>query len=238
MEIKANLFNLSPDDIKSSEMMYNGKIIKCLVAPYHTYEELEKIIPYTKTTYLFPEREVPAHKLRSLVDIAVNSAVTDEIRFVTTNMSVICDMVDPCVRVLTEDGRILPSPCKTFASNIHTIRYELLENKSHQVSEDVKTKAHKSINNLMDELRGLKEKGKSITKAEYDVYAEKIDMIGEPRIKNPMMNMLDVLPISSFGNNNATVDDLLKQVQEAITAGDTSKASSLLSKVESMKKTR
>jgi len=56
MEIQNNLFDLTSEQEATSKMLYNGKIIKCLVAPYHTYNQLEKVIPYTKTTYLFPER--------------------------------------------------------------------------------------------------------------------------------------------------------------------------------------
>ena len=47
----------------------------------------------------------------------------------TTNQNVIMDMVDDCVRVLTEYNEVVASPVKTFAANIHDIRYSLLENK-------------------------------------------------------------------------------------------------------------
>lgn len=56
MNISKNLFDLTEDQEKTSKMMYDGKVIKCLVAPYHSYDQLEKVIPYTKTTFLFPER--------------------------------------------------------------------------------------------------------------------------------------------------------------------------------------
>ena len=37
MKINQNLFDLEPDQEATSKMMYNGKVIKCLVAPYHSY---------------------------------------------------------------------------------------------------------------------------------------------------------------------------------------------------------
>jgi len=45
--IQENLFDLTSDQIDQSKMIYNDKVIKCLVAPYHTYSQLEKLITYT-----------------------------------------------------------------------------------------------------------------------------------------------------------------------------------------------
>ena len=90
-EIKPNLFDLSKEEEQSSKMMYEGKIFKCLVAPYHTYQELEKIIPYTKNTYLFPERDIPSGKLPSLVSMMVKNPSKEEFRIITTNQFIILD---------------------------------------------------------------------------------------------------------------------------------------------------
>jgi len=50
-------------------MNYNGKVIKCLVAPYHSYAQLEQTVPFTKTTYLFPEREMSVAQVKTLIKI-------------------------------------------------------------------------------------------------------------------------------------------------------------------------
>ncbi len=54
MNINKNLFDLTEDQEVTSKMMYNGKVIKCLVAPHHSYAQLERAIPYTKNYILIP----------------------------------------------------------------------------------------------------------------------------------------------------------------------------------------
>ena len=191
MEIQKNLFDLSSKEEETSKSIYDGTIIKCLVAPYHTYAQLEKIVPFTKTTYLFPEREMPIHKLRSLVSIIVASKKTEEVRIITTNQNVIMDMVDGCVRVLTEDGKIVPSPVKTFMANIHDIRYSLLENKVHQTSEIKQNEGVDKINKIISQVQSKK----AISRKEYDKLLAEIKLIGEPLISDRLQDMIKQLPI-------------------------------------------
>ena len=186
-KILSNLFNLSKEQEDLSRMIYNGKIVKCLVAPYHTYDQLEKIIPFTKTTYLFPEREVPIDKLKSIISSIAGSPSNDEFRIVTTNQNIIMDMIDGCVRVLTEMGEIVPSPCKTFAANIHDIRYDLLENEVHQIPKDEKDHYRDQINAIIEQIN----KAKSISVAESKILLKKIELIAEPLIRNSLMDMLE-----------------------------------------------
>ena len=185
IKVEKNLFNLSPEEEDLSKMIYEGKIIKCLVAPYHTFEELEKIVPYTKTTYVFPEREMNIIQLKSLISMIVSSPVKEEFRIITTNQNVIIDMIDGCVRVLTERGDVVPSPCKTFMANIHDIRYELLENEAHQKTAEEKTLSNKKINDLIDKVQS-----KSHTKASRLELLKEIELIGEPIIREKLKEML------------------------------------------------
>lgn len=192
--INANMFDLTPEQMETSKMMYGGKIVKCLVAPYHVYATLEKIIPFTPTTYLFPEREMSTPQLKSLISMIVANKTATEFRIVTTNQNVIMDMVDDCVRVLTEYDEVVASPVKTFAANIHDIRYSLLENKDHQKSDEDKTESNKRISDLIDKVNDKK----PITRAQYDSLYKEIDMIGEPIISNKLKEMLrdkDVLAV-------------------------------------------
>lgn len=73
MKINKDIFDLASDQIDTSKVMYNGKIIKCLVAPYHSYAQLEKLIPFTKSTYLFPERDLNNNQLRGFISLVVSS---------------------------------------------------------------------------------------------------------------------------------------------------------------------
>lgn len=185
MDIKENLFDLSDEDIETSQMIYDGKIIKCLVAPYHSYAQLEKIVPFTKTTYLFPERELSSDKARGLISMIVKNPSNEEFRIVTAETSIIIDMVDCCVRVLTEGGNVLPSPCKTFLANIHDIRYDLLENKDHQLGEQEKTESVKRVNALIERV----EKAKDLNIVQFAALLKEIEMIGEPVIERKLKEM-------------------------------------------------
>lgn len=186
MKLKENLFDLTPEQESMSKTIYNNKIIKCLVAPYHSYEQLEKVVPWTKNTYLFPEREIPINQIKQLVSLIVANPSTEEFRIITTNQNVIMDMIDGCVRVLTEGGDIVPSPCKTFMANIHDIRLYLLENKNHQLTQIENDNIGKTrIFEILNEI----EKADSITKEQYEILSRRINAIGEPLIADRLQEM-------------------------------------------------
>lgn len=192
MKIQNNLFDLTPEQEQLSKTMYNGKVIKCLVAPYHSYNDLESIIQYTPTTYLFPEREASLSQLSQLISIIVNSDVEGEIRIITTNQNIITDMVDGCVRVLTQDGDIVECPIKTFMANIHDIRYSLMENKDFQ-SETGTTRPIKQdlTQELINEVKNLAHT--TVSQEKYDKLKNRINMIGEDVIRNILYgHLLDI----------------------------------------------
>lgn len=190
MKFKENLFDLTAEQIETSKMMYDGKVIKCLVAPYHSYADLEKMIPYTKTTLLFPEREMSVAQVRSLISMIVAQPSNEEYRIVTANQNIIIDMVDACVRVLTEGGEIVSSPCKTFMANIHDIRHYLLENDAHRISKEEQEQSRKKITDIFDYIKSKK----SITSSEYNELKAKIDIIGERIIRIRLMDLLNEIP--------------------------------------------
>ena len=186
IKIGEDFFAMDEEQTKTTKGIYNDKIIKCIVAPYHTYAQLEKVVPFTKTTYLFPEREMSADQCRSLVSMIVASPVTEEFRIVTVNQNIIQDMVGVNVRVLTEQGELVYTGTKTFMANIHDIRYNLLENEDHQISKKAKEEAKDKINALIDKVQpGVA----AITAAEADELKAQIGIIGEPIIRNKMMEM-------------------------------------------------
>jgi hypothetical protein len=189
LELPKNLFELSDEEISTSKMIYENKIIKCLVAPYHSYEDIEKVLEYTPTTYLFPEKEMTIQQAAKFISMIVSSDNTDEVKIITSNQNIILDMVDGSVRVLTEGNEILPSPCKTFMANIHDIRYHLLENEAHQVSEKESTESTNQINAIMEIVREYK--FKDMEKSKFDILKTKVDMIGEDVIRNILKGMLE-----------------------------------------------
>ena len=192
MKINQNLFDLEPDQEATSKMMYNGKTIKCLVAPYHSYAQLEKTIPFTKTTYLFPEREMSVAQVKGLISMIVANPSQEEFRIITANQNIILDMVGDCVRVLTEGDEVVYTGTKTFMANIHDIRYELLENDDHRLSESERTQAHKNIGVLIDRVNDT---ATPITKGDFAQLVSQINMIGEEFVKSKLREMASELTV-------------------------------------------
>jgi len=210
-KFKNGLFDLTKEQESNIKMMYNGKIIKCLVAPYHSYNDLESLIPYTKSTFLFPEREMSEGQANSLISNLVASDITDEIIIITTQMGIILDMVDG-VHVLTQNGTIVDGNTKTFMANIHTIRYNLLENPEHRnssiINEENVSLGNKQASNLSNEINDILNNSKTISKKKYDDLLLKVDLIGEVVIRNILKGMLKRIEINS--NGKSPIDKLIE----------------------------
>lgn len=146
-------------------------------------------MPFSKSTFLYPENSMTMGQIQGFVSMLVNSNL-DDICIITKNQNIIIDMLDTNVRVLTENGLIVPSPIKTFMANIHDIRYELLENKLHQDGKKEESAAHKSIDTLITEINEYRNKNTTITKEKRDELSFKIKMIGEEMITNILSDML------------------------------------------------
>tara|TARA_R110000772_G_scaffold81439_2_gene173232 strand:- start:20264 stop:20848 length:585 start_codon:yes stop_codon:yes gene_type:complete len=194
MTFQNNIFDLTPEQEASSKMMYSGKIIKCLVAPYHSNRELEESLPYTDSTYLFPERDMTGTQVSSFISMIVRSD-KDNIIIITKSQNIISDMIHHCVRILTEGGDIVDCPSSTFAANIHTIRYDVLENPDHQLSDNGKSAQRDSINDIIDKINS----GTVMGRAEYDETLAKINLIGEPIIRTKLIEMISgVAPNNNY----------------------------------------
>ena len=189
MKISEELFELTSEEKETSIMMYNGKTVRCLVAPYHGFNDLEKVIPFTESTFLFPEREMSANQVRGFISMLVKSKHQD-IKIITTDQTIICDMVGDLVRILTEDGEVVNPHAKTFAANIHDIRYNLLENKDYQSSPEKKVQSRDAINKVIEQINSG-----SMTQNEYDSAHKQIGMIGERIISIKLFEMLDEVTI-------------------------------------------
>jgi len=219
MGIKENVFDLTPEQIEMSRTIYDGKIIKCLVAPYHSYAELEKVIPFTKTTLLFPEREMSLPQIDNLIGMIVASPSTEEFVIVTSHQNIILNMINDCVRILTEGGDVVPCETKTFMANIHDIRYNVLENKAHQLSEA--GRAAKTINSDGPIARGIIQKlidrvqpgSPPATQEEFDDLKSKMELIGEPIIRVKLLEMLhDYVKIIGKSKEDQEIDRLEAEI--------------------------
>lgn len=191
--IPINLFDLDDGAIKDSKMFYEGKIIKCLVAPYHTQKDIENMLEYSKNTYVFPEESMGIDKVKQLISLLVAQKGDQEFKIITKNQNIIMDMVDSSVKILTEGGNIVDCPCKTLLANIHEIRYKILENPDHQISESDNQNSHKYINSIIDILNS--KKGSGITTTEHDILKQKISKIAEDMVSYKLSDMLSELKI-------------------------------------------
>jgi len=194
MKIPENLFGLTPAQIALSKSIYDGKILKCLVTPFHSYQQLETMCTYVPNIYLMPEREFSYTRMISFINMVAKGSKHEENLIVTSSMTVIGDMIADCVRILTEDEKIVECPKATFAANIHTIRYEVLENEKFRsrTSIEDEVRSRKSINEVIDILTAkkpspLSEKQRSDLKV-------RINMIGEPIISTKLLQMLNDMP--------------------------------------------
>jgi hypothetical protein len=187
MIIDENLFGLRDESIETSKLVYGGKIIKCLVAPYHTFGELEKVVPWTNQTFLFPEREMSTHKTRSFISMLVNNPKYTDVKIITSSYNIIQDMVGDCVRVLSERGTIENMFSKTFAANIYDIKLDLLENELNEVTTADRAQSIKVVQEYVDIIND----GKITTQAELDDMRKKVNMIGEVLIRIQLNKKLD-----------------------------------------------
>ncbi len=174
------IFELTKDQIEISKSFYSGKIIKCLVVPYHTYQDMEKIVPYTPSTYLFPERELSLSDIRTFISRITKDSRYNEYIIVTCNMNIISDMYDGCVRILTYDGKIVSCPIKTFNANIHSIRHKILENDDFGPIKDQNI-SYTMIDDIINKINNKQ----TLTDHELKV----IDSIGEDVIRNRLKDM-------------------------------------------------
>jgi hypothetical protein len=187
-KLKANIFDLTPDQIETTKMFYNGKVIKCLVAPHHTAQYFEENLEYASNTFVFPENTISQQQLPSIIGMIVNSTKYTEALIITSDILLITQMIGDNVRVFTQAGNIVPCPIKCLMANIHDVKYNLLDADEFKDGSDVQTDFGKEmVQSLLDQIRSNTDK----TSARYDFMKSRIDMIGEDVIRTIMGNELD-----------------------------------------------
>jgi len=198
MKLEKGLFELTKEQEETSKMLYNGKIIKCLVAPYHIYDDPKFSNPnfvsnkiemeWADNVYMFPEKEMSEGQSRKFMSL-VTSGKHQEVLIITASQSIILDMYDGCVRILTEFDTIVDCPEKIFGANIHTINISILNNKSHQKDKNSSYGNNfyvNSINDVISKVRGKDE----FTQKEHDEIMKSIGRIGEPLVRDKLKSMM------------------------------------------------
>ncbi len=187
--LKSEIFDLTKEQLDLTKMFYDGKVIKCLVAPYHTAQYFEENLKYAENVFVFPENSIPRDKLGSIIGMIVANPKYKEAIIITTSNEIITQMIGENVRVFTEAGNIVECPIKCLMANIHDIRYSLLENDIFKDSKNVNVSNFGTgfTQALLDKLINTKIKDKK----EYELFKSKIELIGERVIRDKMLEMLN-----------------------------------------------
>lgn len=180
--INKNLFDLTPEQVETSKQFY-GKVIKCLIAPYHNIQTIP--LEPNDEVFVYPERDLSIQQRKELVSIMSNSR-KEEILFVTSDVFIILDMVDCCTRILTPDGKIEETPEKTFGANQHVIIYNVLQDDRHiEKNKEIKGAYVEKINKIITKVNSGK-----MSQEEYKNSKEFINIIGEDLIRTKLLDML------------------------------------------------
>ena len=176
--ITVDLFDLTPEQKAKSIAMY-GKIVKCLVAPYHTINTLP--LEPNNIVYVYPERDLTIKQRKELMSV-IAKAKQSEILLVTSDVFIITDMIDDCVRILTSDNKIIDCREQTFSANAHTILLKILQNDS---DDKIESQYVKIIQKVINDINS-----KSMSQKTYDETKKVIESIGEPIIAVKLKEML------------------------------------------------
>lgn len=185
--ISKEIFKLEKEQEDFTKMFYDGKVIKCLIAPYHTAEYFEKNLEWADNIYVFPENSVTRDKLSSLIGMIVASP-KQEVIIITTSNEIITQMIGENVRIFTQAGNIVPCPIKCLMANIHDIRYNIMENDSFKDgnSNNISNFGEGFVNSLIQKINSTE-----MTKENYELFKSRIELVGEDVIRVALMNTLE-----------------------------------------------
>ena len=185
--INKEIFKLEKSQEDFTKVFYDGKIIKCLVAPYHTAEYFEKNLEWADNIFVFPENTIPRGQLSSLIGMIVASP-KPEVIIITTSNEIITQMIGDNVRVFTEAGNIVSCPIKCLMANIHDIKYNLLENKDFKDGKGnmVGNFGEGFVNSLIQKINSTE-----TSKENYELFKSRIELVGEDVIRVALMNTLE-----------------------------------------------
>jgi hypothetical protein len=218
MKLEKNLFELTKEQEETSKMLYNGKIVKFLIAPYHIHSDnpnnsiSNKIeMDWAENIYMFPESDLSDIQQRQFMSLVVNNT-QQEVLIITASQSIILDMFDGCARILTEFDTIVECPEKTFGANIHTINIEILNNKSHQKSKNSSYGNDFFVERINTIIGKIKDND-SFTQTEYDELMKAIKNIGEPLVSDKLSDMLRGKKIVGETNNRVEIEILEAELE-------------------------
>jgi hypothetical protein len=192
--IKTNYnFDLTEQEIELSKSTYGGKIIKCIIAPYHSYEDLKESVG--DSACLFPERDLSWLETNSLIYNLVENDDIQETTIITSSNYIIRDMIQCCVRVLGADGNISRFPVNTLRINLLELEEVLFADEDNYFEDEPRefiipdmgnSYSDKIITELIDCINEHIENEKPMSQSEFKSIEDSIKLIGDSYLRSSL----------------------------------------------------
>lgn len=126
------MFVLTEEQKELSRTYYNNKVITCVIAPFHTSKTICEVDTTSTYIVIYPENECSIKEQKLFITSLLDSD-KDEICIITNSLYIIQDMVSQeLVRVLKEDGNLVPCPIKPLRVNFYDIIFNIFQNTDYQ----------------------------------------------------------------------------------------------------------
>ena len=178
MKITKDLFKLTPEQKEKSLLVY-GKIVKCIIAPYHTIDSIT-LESYDNINF-FPERNLTILQRKEFINEKLKTS--DEILVITSDLFIITDVINECAKILSKNNTLDECYTKTFGANPHSILFKILTNDSDRNND--KYFYVEKINKVITSIQENK-----INKDDLSICKTIINSIGEDVVSTQLKSML------------------------------------------------
>lgn len=175
-------FKLNNSEIEKSKKIY-GKVIKCLISPYHLPNDFKNTNykhEKNRSVYIFPEHKLRFEQTKNVIS-EIMKTKSDDILIITSNVNIIMDMIDCCVRILNRDNTISYCTKKTYGANYYDIHDIMFNNRI-----GIPNKAYSDIKEYITYI----ESTESINSKEYEDGVSFCDIIGDEIISHKLRGIL------------------------------------------------
>ena len=206
--MEKEIFNLTDEQIKLSKSLYNGKIVKCLIAPYHSPSEVgallinDKNVTLDSSFFLFPERELSLMDCQNFVSKIIEDDKIQEVIIITSNHYIIWDIVQPLTKVLTIDNELADYPMQTLRANIMEMQGNFFidddEHDNFKIPEEVESYSDKFVNEIIDAVNYHIDEEKVMSKKLFNTLQNKVKLIGDSFLKSSLEVHMEKIVVEKF----------------------------------------
>jgi hypothetical protein len=178
--LENKLFNITKEQEELSRKLF-GRIVKCVVAPNHTYDQ---IVAMVSNTYIqvFPERDISKVETRHFISNTLKEGEgargNGDIFIVTSEINIIIDIPGELVRVLDLEDKLQDCPIKTFHSNIIDIVVELFHNSNFSNIDESKQFSDSQLSSAIIKIKKADEEERHLSPEEEEEVQHILDILG------------------------------------------------------------